>query len=152
MSTGSIQDQATLVVKNLSHDDLQLGFTNDSGGDLVIGDEIILKTDGTVDKRDANTEYPVGVVIVGGADGERITARVKATAVMNVNNVNAGTVNAGSFVFPDGTKTNGYPDYDVLAQAVADVYSQVIVLKGATTGGRMVVALLNYVKTIIGTG
>lgn len=139
MSTGTIQDAAPLVITDMRSDALQLSFVNDSGDDLVAGDEVILKTDGTVDKRDAGTELPLGIVIKGAADGERVTVRTPFMAVLK-GVANGGTINAGSFVKPNGSKTNSLPQYEVVS---ANDYALGLVLKGGIAGATIVIGVVD---------
>lgn len=144
MSTGTIQDAALLIITDLRHDALQLGFTNDSGGALTKGDEVTLKVDGSVDLRSLGTEYPLGIVVVGAADGERVTVRTPFTALMDVTNVNAGTIDAGDLLIPKGTKdANGRPNYDI---AAATNLSMVMALTQAATTAIVKVAVLESVQ------
>lgn len=139
MSTGTIQDAAPQVITDMRSDALQLSFVNDSGAALAAGDEVILKTDGTVDIRDAGTELPLGVVIKGAADGERVTVRTPFTAVIKAI-ATGGTINAGSFVKPNGSKTLSIPQYVVVS---ANDYAIGLVLKGATVGNAIVVGIVD---------
>lgn len=143
--TGTIQDEAVLIIENLRHDALQLGFTNDAGKTLVKGDEVILKADGTVDIRDAATEHPLGVVVVGGEDGKRVTVRTFFTCEMNVANANAGTIDAGTLVAPKGTRNAaGYPEYDVVA---ATNYAICVALVQTATTAIMKVGVYDCIQT-----
>jgi len=141
MSTGTIQDPAVQVIQNLRHDALQHGFTNSEGAALSKGDEVYLDTDGSVKLRDAATQVPIGVVVVGAADGERVTVRDFFTMELNVVNGGAGAINPGQFVVPLGTKdSDGYPEYDA---AAAGNYSCAIVINGGAAGESMRIGILD---------
>lgn len=144
MSTGTIQDAAVQVITDLRHDALQLGFTNDSGADLKRGDEVILKTDGTVDIRDAGSERPIGIVVVGGADGDRVTVRTYFTAVMNAI-ATGGAIVAGVPVVPNGSKTDGVPQY---IAAVATNYYCAITLNSVAQDADVVVGILDGISQL----
>lgn len=139
--TGTIQDAATLVITDMRGDALQLGFTNDSGGALAAGDEVCLKTDGTVDLRDTGTQKPVGIVVKGGADGTRVTVRTPFSAVIK-GIATGGTINAGSFVKPNGSKTGGIPQYVVVAD---NDFSMGLVLKGGTASSTIIIGIMDGV-------
>lgn len=145
MSTGTIQSKAPQVITDLEMDGLQTGFTNASGGELTEGQEITLKTTGTVDKRTSGSEYPLGIVVVGAKDGERLTARINAKAIMNCI-ANGGTLQPGDFVIPTGTKNaDNLPLYK---KAVSDDIASAVVIKGATAGNAIKVAVLHGVVII----
>lgn len=112
MSTGTIQNAALQIINTMKGDALQLGFTNSQGAALSKGDEVYLHTDGTVKLRSSGATRPLGVVVVGGADGERVTVRTYFTVVVDVVNTTGGTNNAGDALVPDGTKdSEGRPNY-----------------------------------------
>lgn len=138
--TGTIDNAAPQVITDLKHDALQLGFTNDSGAALSEGQEVILKTAGTVDKRSSGTTRPIGVVIKGGANAARVTVRTCFTAVLN-GIAKGGTINAGTFVKPNGTlNADGKPQY---VAAVAGDYSLAIVVKGGAVDSEIKIAILD---------
>ena len=138
--TGTIDNAAPQVITDLKHDALQLGFTNDSGAALSEGQEVILKTAGTVDKRSSGTTRPIGVVIKGGANAARVTVRTCFTAVLN-GIAKGGTINAGTFVKPNGTlNADGKPQY---VAAVAWDYSLAIVVKGGAVDSEIKIAILD---------
>lgn len=128
MSTETLGGTRPVVVRPQHETEhLPISFINDSGADLKEGMEVILKTDGTLDKRDAGTEYPIGIVEKGGADGERVT--VGTAFQTTVNAVASGNLNAGVFVKPTGVVTAaGRPTYIVVADGD---YASAIVLAGA---------------------
>lgn len=112
MSTGTIQNAALQVIGNMKHDALQYTFTNSQGAALAKGDEVYLHTDGSVKLRTSGAQRPLGVVIVGADDGERVTVRTFFTMEMDVINNTAGTVNAGDLLIPEGVKdAEGRPQY-----------------------------------------
>lgn len=112
MSTGTIQNAALQVIGNMKHDALQYTFTNSQGAALAKGDEVYLHTDGSVKLRNAGTQRPLGVVVVGGDDGERVTVRTYFTVEMDVINNSGGDVDAGDLLVPEGVKdADGRPQY-----------------------------------------
>ena len=138
--TGTIDNAAPQVITDLKHDALQLGFTNDSGAALSEGQEVILKTAGTVDKRSSGTTKPIGIVIKGGANAARVTVRTCFTAVLN-GIAKGGTINAGTYVKPNGTlASDGKPQY--VAAASGD-YSLAIVVKGGVVDSEIKIAILD---------
>jgi len=139
--TGTIQESAPLVITDMRSDALQLGFVNDSGGVLTPGQEVTLKTDGTIDKRDAGSDIPLGIVIKGGADGERVTVRTYFTAVVKGKAI-GGALNAGVLVKPNGLKdaTTFIPEF--VASTSSD-YTVGMVIKGALLNGAIIVGILD---------
>lgn len=137
--TGTIQSAASQVVANEDHDRLQLSFVNGSGGELVQGQEVTLKSDGTVDKRDATTENALGTVVVGGANTNKVTVRINCTRTLNAH-AKGGTLTAGTAAYPDGTfDADGTPNYLTQSSGVVSA----IVLKGNTVGGAVIIGILN---------
>jgi len=145
MSTGTIQNAATQIIADIRHDALQHGYTNSQGAALAKGDEVYMHTDGTVKLRTLGTQIPLGVVMVGAADGERVTVREFFTLVLDVLNGGAGTINAGVLVVPLGTKTNDIPEYDAGA---ATNKSCAVVIIGAIAGGAMRIGILDSVQIV----
>lgn len=143
MSTGTIQNPATQIIADIRHDALQHGYTNSTGAALAKGDEVYLDTDGTVKLRTAGTQKPLGVVMVGGADGERVTVRDFFTLVLDVLNGGVGAINAGALVVPLGTKTNDIPEYDA---AAATEQSCAMVIVGAAAGQPMRIGILDSMQ------
>lgn len=139
MSTGTVQAAENNVIRDLVSDALQLGFTNDSGGDLSEGQEVIFKTNGKLDKRDAGTELPVGIVVKGGANGEKVTIRTFATAVI-MGVATGGAIEEGTPVKPNGSLTSGVPQY---VAAVAGDYCVGIACVGAAQDASMRVMIMN---------
>lgn len=138
--TGTVTNAAAQVITDLKSDSLQLGFTNDSGAALTEGQEVILKTTGLVDKRSSGTTKPLGIVIKGGANGERVTVRVFCTAVVNAI-ATGSTLNAGVYVKPNGTKnSDNYPQY--VAVASGD-YAVGYVIKGGTATSVIKVGIMD---------
>jgi len=141
--TGTIQNAATVIISDLRHDALQLSFVNDSGITLTPGQEVMLKTDGTIDKRDAGSEIPLGIVVVAGENGKRVTVRTYFTAVIKGKAI-GGAINAGVLVRPNGNKndTTFIPEY--VASTTADI-SVGLVIKGATQNGEILIGIMDGV-------
>ena len=95
-----------------------MGFINDAGEELKKGQEVILKADGTIDKRDAGSETPIGIVMKGGADGERILVKTFYTALV-YGIAKGGAINAGSYLKQDSTK-DAYDRFNYLVIAGTD--------------------------------
>lgn len=116
-----------------------LTLTNDNSADLRQGEEVILNGNLTVAKRSVGTTFPIGVVTVGGADGELVTV---ATVIQRTLRAIAkgGTLAAGAFVKPNGTwNAAGCPEY--VAVAAGD-YASAIVLSGGNVDTEIVVGFL----------
>lgn len=139
--TGTVENLAPQVLTDFSHGNLQFGFTNGSGGKLSVGQEVIFKSDGTIDKRTTGTQKPLGIVVVESAD-----ATIKATvrvAFMSAGNGVAfgGTLNPGDYVKQNGTLNgDGYPQYVVCASGD---YALAQVIKGGAVNASVVVGILN---------
>ncbi|MAX80381.1 MAG: hypothetical protein CL843_09415 [Crocinitomicaceae bacterium] len=142
--TGSIHNASVTVFQDQKHDALQLGFTNDSGGDLVKGQEVYLKSAGGVDKRTDGSTIPLGVVIVGAEDGEKVTVRTFFTvSVTGVAKTNA--LNYGVAVVPNGTvDSSGRPEY---VAAGASVNYCAITIKGGAADSEILVGILDSFHT-----
>lgn len=138
--TGTIQSAAPQVITDITNDALQVSFVNTSGGALVSGQEVTIKTNGEVDKRDAGTELPHGIVIVGGANNARVTVRLFGQAIINAIIKLAGA-NAGALVKPNGTiDATGVPQY--VATTDGD-YVSGYVIKGGLVDTAVKVLILN---------
>lgn len=99
---------------------LFLTLTNSDGATLKVGQEVVLENNLTVQKRSAGSEFPIGVVTVGGIDGDLVTV---ATCFQRTTLAIAkgGTINVNTFVKPNGTvQASGIPEY---VAAVAPIYS-----------------------------
>lgn len=138
--TGTVDSSAPQVITDQVSDALQLSFVNSSGAALTQGQEVTLKSDGTLDKRDAGTDKPLGIVMVGAVDGARATVRTPFIAVVNAIAI-GGTINANTYVKPNGTKnSDNYPQY--VACAAGD-YASALVIKGGAVNTVIKVAILN---------
>jgi len=146
--TGTIQNAATVVMTDIRHDALQFSFVNDSGAALTEGQEVTLKTDGTIDKRDAASDIPLGIVVVGAANGARVTVRTFFTAVIKAKAI-GGTINAGVFVNPNGNKdaTTHIPEYIL---ATGNNPSVGLVIKGAAQNGSITVGIMDGISVKAG--
>lgn len=140
-TTGTIQSEKNQTLKNWDKGRLQISFVNDSGGTLYPGMEVTLKTTGKVDKRNAGTDVPVGIVMVGGADQTRVTVRLYCTITIKAKAI-GGTLNPGSWVVPNGNIDSTYEDPEVIAAAEGD-YVSMIVLKGGIANAQILVGVLN---------
>lgn len=129
MSTGSIQNQPVVALPDQRCEAIQLGFTNDSGSTLVVGQEVYLKTNGKVDKRVDGSTVPLGIVIVGGGTNERVTVRTFFT--LSVTGLaKGGSLNPSTPVVHDGTvDTEGRSGF--IAAGNSEWYSGVVITGGA---------------------
>jgi len=127
--TGTVDNAASQVLKNISYDGLQMSFTNSDTVALTQGQEVILHTDGTIKKRSAGTEKPLGIIIVPADATKRATVRTNFQAEIN-GIAKGGTINAGEFVVPNGNKdADGYPEY--VAAAAGDFVNAQVIKGGA---------------------
>lgn len=139
MHTGTVHNAATLVITDMNSDWLQIGFTNDSGETLTEGREVVVKATGTVDKKSDGTKPTLGVVVVGGKNGEKVTVRVLALLLIN-GKAKGGTIATGKFVVPNGTvDANGVPGY---VEAVSDDVSCAYVIKGGVVDSEIKIAIM----------
>lgn len=138
MSTETSMTASKTLHRHEEHGLLFLTLTNSNGSALVVGEEVTIESNLSVDKRGGGTEYPFGIVTVGGADGELVTI---ATCLQRTSLATAkgGTLNAGTFVKPNGTTTNGIPEY---VAAVDGDYISAIVLKGGNVDTEIVIGIL----------
>jgi hypothetical protein len=138
--TGTIQPASNQTLKNWEKDCVHLSFVNDSGAALVVGQEVTLKTTGKVDKRNAGTDVPIGMVWIGGADQERVTVRLNCNLTMKAKAI-GGTLNAGTFVVPNGNIDSTYETPEVIAAAEGD-YVTMIVIKGGLANAQIILGWL----------
>lgn len=133
--------QASAIIRYKEEGYLALSFINDSGAELKVGQEVILKTNGKLDKRDAGTEYAIGIVEVGAADGKKVTVLCTNIAAVIWGEASGDLSNEGQFVKPSGAvdATTGYPIYAAVASGD---FAQAIVLEGNTTGNNIKVGIL----------
>lgn len=141
--TGSVHSASLTVFPDLRGDALQIGFVNDTGGELVKGQEVFLKSGGGLGKRDDGSTIPFGVVITGGADGEKVTVRTFLTASVTAV-AKGGTLNPGAAVVPNGNVNSGRPEY-VAAGNSANYCA--IVIKGGAADAEILVGILDAVHT-----
>lgn len=144
MSTGTVQNPALQVIRNMRGDSLQYTFTNgEASTALVPGDEVYLDTDGEVLLRTTGATIPLGVVIVGGEAGERVTVRSFFTMEMVVINNSGGDIDSGTALIPEGTKnSDGYPEY---TSAVSTNLSCALALTAATDGNEITVGVFDSI-------
>jgi len=137
--TGTFQSTPATGIKWKEEGNIQLPVVNGSGEDLVNGQEVIMKSDGTLDKRDAGTEFPIGVVAVGGKDGDRVTIHANFSAIIHASAKGAAH-NPGAEVVPDGTLTEGRVNY--IAATAGDFVSGLVLTDAASTGDAIRVGIL----------
>ena len=144
MSTGTVQGRATTLSKLYNRGDVRLSVANGEGTAVVDGQEVYISGDDEVSLRDLGTDYPLGVVETGGDDGELVTvhANVQRTLVATAK---GGALTAGAFVKPNGTVTNGIPEYVV---AVTGDFAIAQVLRGGLVDTN-VVLVQHYAPKLI---
>lgn len=146
--TGSIQNPAVKVFENYDDHRLQMSAVNDSGGNLVPGMEVIFKANGTIDKRTLGTQIPIGIVMIGSANGKRATVRLYATALMNAV-ATGGNLSAGVFVVPNGNIDATYETPEVVA---ASQTNEVLATGSFTVTGGTNSAGVNKVSAVLVNG
>lgn len=144
MSTGTIQNPAVQVITDMKSDVLQFTFTNGNGSALVVGDEVVLNADGSVSARTSGASRPLGIVVVGGEDGKRVTVRTFFTAVINAYNNSAGAIDAGNLCYPVGSKTDDKPNYNLVA---LDEYSCAVAITQSAAGSDVKIGILDSITT-----
>lgn len=140
MSTGTIQDAAPVVIKNIKHDALQMSFVvANGGGSLVVGQPVSMQTNGTLKAQGVGTDPCIGVVIKGAGDGERATVRTVFTTEEEL--IAGGTLLAGALVRHNNVvDADGYPT--VVAAATGE-FACGVVLKGGAVGEKIIVGIID---------
>ncbi|RUP41610.1 MAG: hypothetical protein EKK63_04975 [Acinetobacter sp.] len=129
MSTGTVQNPKTQVIRNMKHDALQLEFTNDNGSALVEGQEVYVKSNGKVAARSTGAQIPVGIVLRGGDDGKRVLVRTYFTACMR-GTAKTADIASGALIRQDGTvDANNVPN--VVTAAAGNISCAICYLGGA---------------------
>lgn len=142
MSTGTIQTEPVVVLSDIRSDILQLGFTNDSGETLTIGQEVVFKGDGTLARRTDGSEPMLGIIARGGEVGEKVAVRTLFSAVATV--IAKDTLNAGDLVVPGDFAKNedGLTSYRLANQ---NEYCSAIVVDGGDINTQIKVGILDAV-------
>jgi hypothetical protein len=129
MTTGSVMNASLTLSRHKATYGVFITFTNSSGATLNAGQEVILENDLTVDKRSVGTTFPIGVVDVGGVDGDKVTVHTCFARTLKAV-AKGGTINVGTFVKPNGTwNALGLPEY--VAVANGDYASAIVIDGGA---------------------
>jgi hypothetical protein len=129
--SGTSMTASTTVITHQNHAALELTLINGSGATLYQGQEVNIKasTNYTVELRDAGTDFPVGVVISNAVvDGDRVAVKVPFVQVLKVH-AKGGTINAGAFVKPNGTR-NADGLMEVVGTTTTGDYVDMVVIKG----------------------
>lgn len=138
--TGTVENEAPMVITDLRHDALQIGFQNGSSNELTSGQEVSLKSSGAIEERSVATSVSLGIVIVGAKPNFKATVRTNFTAIIN-GVADGGAVAPGDLLVPTGTKnSDGIPSYE---QAAAGDYSIALAIKGGATGDAIRIGILN---------
>jgi hypothetical protein len=125
--TGSVMNASITLSRHKATYGVFLTLVNSSGATLNAGQEVKLENDLTVDKRSVGTEFSIGVVDVGGADGEKVSVHTPFNRTLKAI-AKGGTLNVNTFVKPNGTwNAAGLPEYVV---AVNGDYVSAIVIDG----------------------
>lgn len=127
MSTESIHAAPVTLSKHAETEAVRLTLTNGSGAAIKEGREAVISGDLTITHRTLGTQFPIGIVTVGGPTSDKITVHTCFQRTLKAH-AKGGTINAGTFVKPNGTyNADGTPEY---VAAVAGDYVSAIVLKG----------------------
>lgn len=138
--TGTVDTTASQVLTNICYDGLQMSFVNSDTVALTQGQEVKLHTDGTIKKRGAGTDMPLGIVIVAAETTKRATVRTSFQAEVK-GIAKGGTINAGTLVVPNGNKNaDGYSEY--VAAASGD-YACAVVIKGGAVDTFITIGILS---------
>jgi hypothetical protein len=140
-SSGSVMSASKTLFKHEEHHLVHLSLINTSPAALRAGEEVNIKaaTNLSVEKRDAGADFPIGIVTVGGAVGERVTV---ATCLQRTVQAIAkgGTINAGALVKPNGVwNVAGLPEY---VAAVATDFISAVVLSGGVVDSEITIGIL----------
>lgn len=131
MSTESIQQASVTLFKNYETFAVHPSLTNGSGAEIFAGQEVFISGDREVSPRNAGAQIPIGVCIVGAADGDRVSIRSLFYSDLNANA--AGAIAAGVLVRPDGTRdASGRPNY--VAAATGELASGIVIVGTAAAG------------------
>lgn len=158
MSTGSVQSASKTLSRHKELNNIFLTMTNDAGEALVAGQEVFINGDFSVDKRVDGSELPIGMVDVGGGDGELIT--VHANLLRTVRGIiKGGAATANQLLIPNGTVTGGLPEYvaatpsevsdGTLTGVLGDI-AQAVALEGALQDAELQIGILRNPVQIIG--
>ena len=141
MTTGTVLSPSITLSKHKEDYTVNLTLTNGEGAELFHGQEVHVTGNLEVSKRDVATQKSIGVVSIGGVDGERVTIATSFQRTLKVIAI-GGTLTADDQVVPDGSRdSSGRPGYKA---AVTTNYVSGIVLSGNTVG---LEALIGVVRT-----
>lgn len=144
--TGTVENEAPLVITDLKHDALQFGFQNGSTNELTSGQEVSLKNDGTIEERTVGTTLPLGVVIKGAKANLKATVRTNFTAALNAI-ADGGAIAPSDLLVPTGTKNaENLPLYK---KASTGEYAVAMAFKGGATGTAIRVGILQSPVNVI---
>ena len=147
MTTGTVQSASVTLSKHRETKLVTLTLTNGEGAELFHGQEVSLTGNLEVSKRDVAAQKSIGVVSIGGLDGEEVSI---ATAFQRTLKVIAkgGTLTAGDQVLPDGTRdANGLPGYAVSAPTALTAEDAAVV---DATYGTEESGVINNIRTRLG--
>lgn len=104
--------RAVVIMRHKETQHLALGFDNNTGSPLLVGQECYLDTDGDLTLRTTGAQFPVGVIQTPAKDGKRAVLATPFVAVVKAKNKKGSTIDAGVLVKPDGTSdADGRPGY-----------------------------------------
>lgn len=139
--SGSVMSKSKTLFRHEEHNLVHLTMVNAAGATLRAGQEVNIKsaTNMSVELRDGGTDFPFGIVTVGGADGDKVTV-VTCIQRTCLAMAKGGTLNAGAAVKPNGTwNAAGEPEY--VATASGD-YVSAVVLSGGAVDTEITVGIL----------
>jgi hypothetical protein len=139
MATTSIQNASKTKSKYYEPHSLDLSLRNGSGERLIDGQEVFISGANAVTKRTTGAQYPIGIVKVGGDNGEYVTVATSLTRDIK-GIATGGTLAVGAFVRQNGTlNADGLPQY---VAVTTGQYAMGIVLQGGTAGTEIRVGVL----------
>lgn len=137
--TSSIFGKNPTLRKLFDNGELAFTFTSSFSGTLTEGNEVIFSGDKTVTKRTLGSQFPIGYVKVGGAQGELVSIIAIFNSDLQAKAIGSTFV-AGQFVRPNGNQdTDGIPEY---VACVEGDWSQTMVIQGGAANSQVVLGLL----------
>lgn len=141
MSTESIIAKSLTLSRHKDFSLVFMSFTISNGGAaMVAGQECIINGNMTIGKRTLGTQFPIGVVDVGGADGTLVAV---ATCFQRslVAHCKGAAIAANAFVKPNGTvNADGSPEY---VATVAGDYVSAICISGGILDAQITLGVLS---------
>ena len=142
--TGTIQGRQTTISKFFDNGGIRLSMTNGEGAEIKNGSEVSISGDNEVELRDTATDRPLGIVEIGGLDGEKVTVHIFGQRTLKV------VAKSGAFVAGDLVKYTGTQDADGVPEYTAAATGNLIVahvIVGALEDAVAEVVILHHVIT-----